>query len=397
MTILQIGGGWFPETAGGLERYYRELVLALLEKRPGSVTGLVTGSSLCETETGGRIRSFGPPDLLVPRRMWRTRMMLSAMVGARRPTLAAVHFALHAFPGLDRLQHLPLVVHFHGPWTAESAVECNHPLTLAAKRGIEMLVYTRAERFIVLSEAFARVLVESYHADPARIQVIPGGVDTGRFRITHSKAAARLKLGWPADRLVLLTVRRLVSRMGLETLIEAMRPIVERHKDALLMIAGTGPLAEHLRSLVTLRGLERHVSFLGFVDDALLPLAYRAADVTVLPSEKLEGFGLSAVESLAAGTPCVVTPIGGLPEAVSPLCRALVTRDTSADSLADTLDAVLSNTLTLPSVDQCQAYAELRFSWQTVLPRIIDVYEQAGLTPGWLRNSPPSAHPYTNL
>ena len=66
-----------------------------------------------------------------------------------------------------------------------------------------------------------------------------------------------------------------------------------------------------------------------------LPLAYRAADLTVVPTVALEGFGLIAVESLAAGTPVLVTPVGGLPEVVAALSPALVLAATGSAPLAD--------------------------------------------------------------
>ena len=58
---------------------------------------------------------------------------------------------------------------------------------------------------------------------------------------------------------------------------------------------------------------------LGFVAEEDLPWLYRACDISIVPSVALEGFGLPTIESLAAGTPVLVTPIGGLPETVSEL------------------------------------------------------------------------------
>ena len=64
--------------------------------------------------------------------------------------------------------------------------------------------------------------------------------------------------------------------------------------------------------------------FLGKVDEETLVRCYRAADVSVVPTLALEGFGLVVLESLACGTPAIVSDSGGLPEAVANLDRSLI-------------------------------------------------------------------------
>ena len=121
-----------------------------------------------------------------------------------------------------------------------------------------------------------------------------------------------------------MTVRRLARRMGLENFIDAVDQLRKKEPSILAVLAGTGPLANELAALVEQKQLQEHVKLAGFVPDADLPLAYRAADLSVVPSIALEGFGLIVLESLAAGTPVVVTPVGGLPEVVSGLFPELI-------------------------------------------------------------------------
>ena len=191
------------------------------------------------------------------------------------------------------------------------------------------------------------------------------------------KEDARLPFGWPTDRPIVLAVRRLVPRMGLETLIDAMKLVRERVPKALCLIAGRGPMVETLVRRIEAAGLVDNVELLGFVADEDLPLAYRAADVSVVPSEALEGFGLSAAESLSAGTPVLVTPVGGLPEVVRPLDPGLVLPAADAASLADGIVAALQEPGRLPSSDACRSYAAKQFDWQTIAARIAAVYAAA--------------------
>jgi glycosyltransferase involved in cell wall biosynthesis len=242
---------------------------------------------------------------------------------------------------------------------------------------VESAVYRRASRAIVLSGAFRDVLARSYRVPEHRIHVDPGGVDVDRFAIATSRAECRRALGWPQGRPIVLCVRRLVRRVGVDTLVEAAAALRARVPEALVLIAGRGPLKKELEARIVARGLANHVRLLGFVADDALPMAYRAADLTVVPTVALEGFGLVTVESLAAGTPCVVTPVGGLTDVVAPFAPQLVSRSAGAADVADVLARALLGELALPSAAHCASYAREGFDWPVVATRVRRVYEEA--------------------
>jgi glycosyltransferase involved in cell wall biosynthesis len=165
--------------------------------------------------------------------------------------------------------------------------------------------------------------------------------------------------------------------MGLENLIAAFARVRAAQPDALLYIAGTGPLRADLEAEIRARDLTDHVRLLGFVPDRDLPSAYRAADLSVVPTVRLEGFGLITVESLAAGTPVLVTPVGGLPETVGALSEALVLPAATVDALAHGLTAALRTPTSLPSRSSCRAYARSTFGWPAIARRTREVYAEA--------------------
>jgi glycosyltransferase involved in cell wall biosynthesis len=243
------------------------------------------------------------------------------------------------------------------------------------------MVYASADRVIVLSEAFASVAERDYGVPSNLLRVIPGAADLERFAIGHSRAEARAMLGWPTARPILLTVRRLVHRTGVDLLIDALPAIIARVPDVLLCIGGTGTLLEPLKERVASLGIERHVMMLGYVADAELPLMYRAADINVVPTRSLEGFGLTVVEALAAGTPTMVTPVGGLPEIVSALSPALVFRSNSVADIAEGLIATLTGAIRPTSEAQCRSFALARFSAETMAGRVADVYKEVCADP----------------
>jgi glycosyltransferase involved in cell wall biosynthesis len=374
--VLQIGMLWGQDgTAGGVDRIYTDFVRHLPEQG-FAVTGAVHGPENVQMLSEGQVHSFARPDASKAQRYFGARRVIGEILRTQKIDLVAAHFALYTVLALDRLADHPLVAHFHGPWFAESAQEGAGGLSVWTKRWIERRVYRRADRVVVLSRAFADLVTREFGVAEDRVRVVPGHVDLDRFAPTGTRVEARTALGWPKDRLVLLSVRRLRHRMGLDRLIAAMRSVVVAVPDVLLLIGGTGPIRSALERQVSEAGLERHIQFLGFVQEEHLPLAYRAADLNVVPTLALEGFGLVIAEALAAGTPSIVTPVGGLPEVVAPLCAELVLPSNSVPDLADGLIAALRGELRLPDDVACRAYACENFALATATRRVAGIYRE---------------------
>ena len=119
------------------------------------------------------------------------------------------------------------------------------------------------------------------------------------------QADARAALGL-TNRHVLVNVKRLHPLAGQRYLLEAMHEVVRVHPDTRLVICGTGPMLDDLQAVARSAGVERHVTFAGLIDNALVSRYVTAADLFVLPS-LLEALPTVAVEALACGTPVVST------------------------------------------------------------------------------------------
>jgi glycosyltransferase involved in cell wall biosynthesis len=376
MQTLQIGDEWHTERAGGLNSYYFEL-LRHLGPTGTFAHGLVAGSDNVRVASEGQVVAFARPDAPLPARMLSLRRLALKQLTENRVDLIASHFALYAMPILDRLKKTPTVVHFHGPWAAESVANGAGSYRSRLKASLERSVYARAKRLIVLSAAFKDVLTAGYGIAPDRVRIVPGGIDVNRFNTVLSRTEARRRLGWPTNRPIILTVRRQVRRMGLETLIDAAKLLVDQCPDALVLLGGTGPIADDLQTRIVELGLAENVRRLGRIADADLPLAYRAADMTVVPSQSLEGFGLITLESLASGTPVYVTPIGGLPEIVEPFAPQCIFADTSAEEIAKVLMEAIRGERPIPSDEACRSFASQNFSWPLIVERVRTVYDEA--------------------
>ncbi|WP_055075300.1 glycosyltransferase family 4 protein [Pseudanabaena sp. 'Roaring Creek'] len=375
MKTLQLGTSWFLEEAGGLARVYYGCVNYLPQVGVG-VSGLVAGSDRVEQSSSGLVQTFASTNSGTLQRSLGVRKAFKQVISKSQFDLVASHFALYTFPILDRLGKLPLVIHFHGPWALESRAEGAGKLSVFGKWAIEKLVYSRADGFIVLSEAFRQILHKTYGVPLEKIFIVGGGIDTAEFKVDLTIAQARERLGWAQDRRIILCVRRLVQRMGLDNLIAAIAQVRQQYPEVLLLIAGKGAIAESLRSQIQQLQLEDSVKLLGFVADCDLPIAYRAAELSIIPSVSLEGFGLIAIESMAAGTPVLGTPIGGIPEILRLFSADLILEGSTTSQLAQGIIEALSGQRQMPKSEACQDYVRQNYDWQVIAQQMKAVYEQ---------------------
>lgn len=358
-------------SSGGVDRYFSALN-STLHKLMVPVRGNGFGDpSDCASESW--MRCLGPAQAPLLRR-WQS---VKRQVIPTRGNFLASHFSLYALPAVLGRNWEGHVVHFHGPWASESEREGEKPHVVQFKRIIERAVYKRANRFIVLSNAFRDQLSNGYGISKDLISVIPGGVETDKF-VPMNTAQARERLGWSASDMIIVCVRRLARRMGLEHLIEAFGRAAAEYPKAHLIIGGQGPLRAELEAQVQQAGLSDRVRFLGFIPDMDLPVVYAAADLSIVPSSALEGFGLISLESLACGTPVLVTPVGGLPDTVAGLGPQLVLNGTTVDDIALGLTGWLSGSVSLPSREECRRHAVDGFSWDRIAKQVCDVYLDAG-------------------
>jgi glycosyltransferase involved in cell wall biosynthesis len=371
-SILCVGKEWFLSKPGGLDRYVYELINQLTLAGDRVELCAVSLPDLCP-QPSLSLTNLASTQQSVLQRLWTSQRQFQQR-SLKTPDSINLHFALYSFPLLTTLpKNVPITFTFHGPWALESEWEGASNLNVWVKKWIEQKVYQRCDRFIVLSKAFGTILHDHYNVPWSKIHVIPGGVDTARFQMDLSREQARQQLGWPCDRFILFAPRRLVQRMGLDVLLNALATVKAEHPEIWLSIAGKGPQREALEHQVSELGLGNHVKFLGYVPDEQLPIAYQAADLTTIPSQSLEGFGLVLLESLACGTPVLCTPVGGMPEVLTDFSPELITDSAEATAISDRLKSLLQGDLTLPTRESCREYAVKRFDWQIIAPQVRQV------------------------
>jgi len=201
---------------------------------------------------------------------------------------------------------------------------------------------------VVAVSGFTRdALIRLMRTDPAKIVLIPNGVDTARFYPRPPRADIAERYG-VSGRRVILSVGRLVPRKGQDHLVKAMPEILRNCPEAHLLIAGEGPLRATLEALIVLNEVKAHVTLLGAVSDAALADLYAQADIFALPNREMpdgdtEGFGLVFLEANACGKPVVSGRAGGVVEAVRDGVNGLQVQGEDIGDIAQAVSRLLND------------------------------------------------------
>jgi len=285
---------------------------------------------------------------------------------------------------LRSIRKLPLVYIFHSPWHEEYLLNnerrSNAVLLIPTiiRKHIERYCVKRADQVIVLSEYMKHRVMRTHAVKAENIVVNPGGADTQRFKWAPNREKLKSQLGFPPNKVHLLTVRNLEQRMGLDRLIRGMTRIKKAYPQTYLIIGGNGSERQRLEDLVRQRGLEQDVRLTGFIPPERLPDYYAAADFFVMPTRRLEGFGLVTVESLSCGTPVLGTPVGGTPEILKPLSPDFIFQDNTPQALADGIIYNIQNYFEDKDVyvalrGRCRSYAVDKYSWDRHIRLLTEV------------------------
>jgi glycosyltransferase involved in cell wall biosynthesis len=388
MRILTVADFFYPGVTGGASIVIYEVMRRLVE-RGHQVTALIRqqpGTPSCVA--GMEVHSYvpAPSEALYPLSVVRCRSAVRRLLAAQQVDIVNAH---HAFSGLAAAlalwgrQRIPSVFFFHGPWHKEALAKdgllgSDHgqqnrlPLRYRLRRAADRAVLASCDRVVGLSDYMKTEAAAIFPGVAGKYHKIPGGVDLGRFCPAADRGQVRRRLGLPEKGPILLTVRRLAARMGLEELVRAMAWVEQMRPDATLLIGGSGELRGRLEQLVTELGL-RKTRLLGYIPDQDLPAYYQASDLFIMPSLALEGFGLSTLEALACGVPVLGTPVGGTPEILAGVLPEFVLKDVGPDDLAA---GILARLPRLPDAQlslRARRYAE-QFDWHRIANSVEELF-----------------------
>lgn len=246
-------------------------------------------------------------------------------------------------------------------------------------------VVTNAARIFAVSNFTKKDLSRIFHLPSEKIEVVPNAIDD-RFRMGHTSDAERRMIAerYQVNYPFLLYAGRISPHKNVVRIIEAFSALKtelardDHFPDLKLIIIGD-EVSKHpdLRRAVIKSGVQHDVRFLGFVPIDVLRIFYDAAKVFVFPS-LYEGFGLPPLEAMAHGTPVVTSNTTALPEVVGKAAVMVNPENVFEISRALyklLLDQPLREKMKAAGIEQAQ-----KFSWESSVRRMIDVYEEVGLS-----------------
>ncbi|MBT5259917.1 MAG: glycosyltransferase family 4 protein [Nitrospina sp.] len=325
--------------------------------------------------------------------LWRAmRKQVSHILRSGEIDLVHIHNPLIGFVAIlcPQLWTVPKVCHFHSSWydeekinevgTESSEIPWKLKIKLQFIRLMEGVGYAMSRTIFFLSEYSKNRFLEYYTCTRPELCVIPGGVNIEEFHPPDSREemdSIREKLKLSTEIPLLLTARRLEQRMGLENLIRA-AGILHRQTPDLkfqMVITGRGSLKDRLERLILEEELSHCVQLVGLVPRETLPLYFRSADLFILPTTAIEGFGLVTAEALASGLPVMGTPVGATEEILQQIDERLLFRHTSPEALAEGIETFLKTPeIFLEMKSRCRDLAVTRYSWDTVVKKIEQEY-----------------------
>lgn len=368
-TVLQV----LPRLeTGGVERGTVEIADAVARAGWRALVASEGGRMVDALERAGGRHVALPLASRNPLTVWRNAGRLAALVRAEGVGIVHARSRAPAWSALLAAKRTGarFVTTYHGVYNED----------LPGKRRYNA-VMARGERVIAASRYVAALVEQRHGVDPARIRVIPRGVDPAVFdpaavappRVARLAEAWRLPDGMP----VVMLPGRLTRWKGQGVLIEA---VARLRRDVCCVLVGSAQgrdgYAAALAAQAEAAGIAGRVRMVGGCDD--MPAALRLADVVVSASTDPEGFGRVVIEAQAMGRPVIATDHGGAAETVEP--GATGWRVPPGDSAA--LAAAVEQALALPAADRlalggrARAAVLARFTTARMQAATLDVYRE---------------------
>lgn len=292
----------------------------------------------------------------------------------------------NTFPISKKKIKVPIVATIHHPFKDErKIIKANMSfieyLNYLSRRRLHYLekmqkkLCERADKIISVSTYTARSIIKEYGIPADKLEVIPNGVDINRFNPNVNGYKMRKKWNIHSEPIVLF-VGRLDYNKGVRYLIEAFSKIIKDICDAKLVIVGQGPTINNIKYLINKYNLEKSVKLVGRVSDEELPKAYNASNIIVLPS-LMEGFGISLLESMACGKPCIATRAGGVEDVILNGKTGFIVTPADSDSLYQAInDLLIDDDLVQEFGRNCRKRVDEYFTWDNIGKRTLAVYEK---------------------
>jgi len=267
----------------------------------------------------------------------------------------------------------PTVLVHHGSYEGYAQVRKTYPRWSLLKTRVSYPLSAHRATVVSTVSAYSRLdMARHYHLSADRIQVIPEGVDTRRFRpIDDADALSRWRRSVMGDdRPFLLYVGKPILRRNLPNLLKAFAEIRAAGLPHRLVLIGTALPGVSFDGLIAELGIAEDVVMIGHAGHDEIALAYNAADVLVYPSS-YEGFGMPVLEAMACGTPVIALDNTAFPEFAGGIASLLP--DAEVETLVNGLTDLLADEARRRKMRIEGPRRAAAYDWRIITRRYVDL------------------------
>lgn len=258
----------------------------------------------------------------------------------------------------------PLIAHIHSTEFDRCGGHYINPVVFKIeKNGIQ-----EADRIIAVSDFTKDKVLENYKVDKGKIDVVYNAINKSEFEnISDDKNFFNLN-----GKKIVLFLGRITLHKGPDYFLRAAKKVLDKNKDVIFIISGSGDMEYQIIEQASFLGIADSVLFTGFLRGEQLKKIYKMANLYIMPSVS-EPFGITPLESLASGTPVIISKQSGISEILN---NCLKVDFWDIDEMANKILSVLEN----KELEECLAdngFAEIdKFNWGDIAERIIGIYER---------------------
>lgn len=385
LKVLMLSWEFPPKTVGGLARHVNDLskAMARLGENIHVITCPVEGVGDYQLVGGVHVHRVSSHDLTAAGFMEWVDQLNKAMVKKAGSLLSSERFdIIHAHDWLVQDAAIQLSVNNKLPLAATI-----HATEYGRNRGIhndiqrrihnleERLVKT-ADAVICCSNYMVEEIVRLFGITRGNVFSIPNGVDPANLGIPRQLVPGE-KEPYSSEKTILF-IGRLVPEKGVQVLLEAFSVLLQQFSDLKLLVGGTGPYSDYLKTRAEEMGLGGKTEFLGFLGEEQRNYHLKQSDVAVFPS-LYEPFGIVALEAMAAQIPVIVSDTGGLSEVVTHGIDGYKAPPGRPDILAYYIREVLVNPGLARDLSR-RAWKKVLtvYDWQNIAVETLEAYREAG-------------------
>jgi len=271
-----------------------------------------------------------------------------------------------------KISGAPLIAHVHATEFDRSGGGYGNPFI----HEVEQHGLLMADRIIAVSEYTKRLITETYHIPPEKIDVVHNSFTADELTPAEQVSYRYLDMLKKDGTSIVTAVGRLTLQKGLMQFLDAAAKAYYRYNRLAFVVAGSGEQRDELIARAAELGIADQVIFTGFVRGAAWRQLYEIADMFVMSSIS-EPFGLTALEAAAHATPVIMTHQSGVAEV---LTHSLKYDYWDTDRLADIMvNVAASRGLQEAMVSNASSQLE-KLSWEQMAERCLNVYH--GVTRG---------------